>query len=282
MTIVFFEDELAPYLKLLKGFPRLDRDEELELACRAQDGDAEAVNLLIHSHLSFVVKLARRLEYPTISLLDLVQEGNIGLLRSVEKFEPKRGLRFSTYARWWIRSFMLKYISQNLGALNLGRGNKPREILFALGRVRKKIEQGGEKATAERLAEHFGCDVGMILLLSRQTKGRNPTIDSPIGESGGVRWAEVGALVDSSPTPEAKMSDQQSRQWFKTLCVAFEEMLNERDLAIWKDRVMSEEPLILKALAERFGVSRERIRQVEVELKKKAFAFFKEPLIDER
>lgn len=267
------------YVGMLDDCTPLPAEEQTELARRHQRGDATAGGRLVRSNLRLVVRMARQMPRGRAELADLVQAGNVGLLEALERFDPERGVRFTTYAQFWIRAAMLEHLLQAVPSLNIGSTRAGRRLFFNLHKARHRLEANGEVATVERLAERFEVPVEEVVALARlvsqpalstsdplfasdpegPTLGETLSTDSEQGELG----AERSPMLD----PERAMAQAELAHLVRRAVSDFGEQLgDERARAIWLQRMVAEQPETLAQLAERFGVSKERVRQLEQRL----------------
>lgn len=264
-------DPLSQYMEKVGTQRILTREEEHDLAVRSASGDGRARGELIVRNLRMVVKIAH--EYKACAALtDLVQEGNIGLMRAVDKFDPAAGTKLSTYANWWIRAFMLKWIMSNWRLVRLGTTQNQRKLFFNLAAMRRQLRAAKcEEPTAEDIADAMQVSVedvnDMTTRLEPEVSMQATISSTSTGQAGEPRRTLlVEVLPDPSEGVHDMMAREQIRQRFRDEVIAFGEMLKGRELEIFTDRLMSEEPVTLAELGARWGVTRERARQLEARL----------------
>jgi RNA polymerase sigma-32 factor len=259
------DDPLKQYLYDLRQFTDLEREEELALAERFQSGDREAGFRLINSHLRLVVKIAMvyRKVYPNV--LDLIQEGNLGLIQAVKRFEPARGARLGTYAGWWIRAYVIKFITDNSRMVRIGTTNARRKVMMSLARQKRALEAKGITPTAKLLADEMGVDEKDVLDVER-AMGRDVSLDAPVrglDDSGAI-------YLDTIKCVEQSIDDRIAQGEFQLLLrQKFEEFsvtLAEREQLILRHHLVAEDPIPLQEIADRFGMSRDAIRVAEKRL----------------
>jgi len=263
-TRALVEDSLKRYLADIRRYPILKKEEEFELAKAISEGDAAATQRLINCKLRLVVKIALEYQSNRVSLLDLIQEGNMGLMQAVRKFDFERNIRLSTYAQFWIRAYVLKYLMDNYKLVKVGTTQAQRKLFYNLKKEKERLLQEGEQPTAERLAERLDVREKDVLEMETRLAGREVSLDAPVnGEDSGnlldlIPSAKKGAdeLFDQLSVT-AHLTDRLSR---------FRKSLRGRDSEIWDLRLVAEEPLTLQELGDRFGVSRERARQLEARI----------------
>lgn len=265
------QDSLKRYLADIRKYPILDREEEVETARAAQAGDAEAAAKLVNSNLRLVVKIALEYQSTRISLLDLIQEGNVGLMRAVRKFDPERKIRLSTYAQFWIRAFVLKYLMDNYKLVKVGTTQAQRKLFYNLKKEKEKLRQQGIDPTAERIAKRLDVREKDVREMETRLSGREVSLDAPVndGESGTMM-----DLIPGSTRPADHEFDQHSiRKHLGERLQKFRGKLEGRDIHIWDKRLVAEDPYTLQQLGDLFGVSRERARQLEARIVKRLRKF---------
>ena len=257
------------YLQDLRRYPLLSREEEQSIALTyARTGDRALARRLTTANLRLVVKIALEYKRPQHNLLDLVQEGNLGLVRAVEKYDPRRGVKLATYASWWIRAYILKYILNNARLVKVGTTQAQRRLFFGMGRERSKLEKGGSTtATPHQLAAVFDVSEKLVVEMERRMGVSETSLDAPVrdGEDIRPRGESLSAAPEAQPDVQSETS-QFSAALRRELAV-FEQTLSGRDMDIFRHRLVAEDAQTLMEIAERFGVSRERVRQIEGRLK---------------
>jgi RNA polymerase sigma-32 factor len=267
-------DPFSAYLQEVRKYPVLTEEEEKELAIRYREtGDLEAAYKLTTANLLLVIKIAMTFKREWQNLMDLIQEGNVGLMKAVKNFDPFRGVRLSAYATWWIKSYILKHILDNWRLVRVGTTNARRKLLFNLKKEKEKLEQQGFDPTTKLLAERFGVEEGEIIDVSASIGAMDVSIDTP-------------ARPDSPMTPAQTLSDGQSvqdnaelkqfREILNKNIENFKTNLNDNEIEILNQRILSEEPLSLQEIGDQRGVTREAVRQAEQRLLKKFKNFIEE------
>ena len=271
-------DPFRRYLADIRRYPLLTREEEQELARRYRDtGDREALFRLVTANLMMVVHVARSFRRAARNLLDLVQEGNIGLLQAIEKFDPDVGVRLPTYAGWWVRAYMVKFLLDNVRLVRVGTTNARRKLLRNLNKEKARLEAQGFDVGPKLLAEHFGVSETDVQDVEQALSGRDVSLDAPIGDDETRSREEVFAKPGEDLRIDDEVARKELQERAQEAIGRFREDLNDRECAILDERVLSEDPLTLQALGDRFGTSREAVRQVEARLVKR----LKEFLLDE-
>ncbi len=273
-------DPLARYLLELKQFEPLTPTEEIALARRYREsGDQEAAAKLISHSLLMVVKLALMYRRALHNPMDLVQEGNIGLLEALKRFDPDQGVRFNTYAAWWIKAYILKYLLDNARLVRVGTTNARRKLLYNLRREQRKLEAQGIQATPKLLAEKFGVSEHDVVEVDRALSSPDLSTDLRVGEDGS---ATVGDLMAGRETPiDEQVIEREMKQRIDDAIAEFRQELSERDQAILDARLAAVDSATLQELGDRFGVTREAMRQAEAKLKARLAVFLRQKLGDD-
>ncbi len=274
-------DPFRRYLAEIRRYPRLDREEERKLARRYRDtGDREALFRLVTANLMLVVRVAYSFRRAARNMLDLVQEGNLGLLQAIERFDPELGVRLPTYAAWWVRAYMVKFLLDNVRLVRVGTTNARRKLLRNLRKEKHRLEQQGYDVGPKLLAEHFGVSETDVTDVQQALESRDVSLDEPLGgEEEPRRQADV--LVDEGAVDaEQTVARGELQERAETALARFRADLSERDVALLDRRILSDSPVTLQELGDRFGTSREAVRQAETRLMKRLTAFLKEQLGD--
>jgi RNA polymerase sigma-32 factor len=274
-------DPFRLYMAEIKKYPPLSREEEQRLArLYRETGDRDALFQLVTANLMLVVRIAFSFRRAAKNLLDLVQEGNVGLLAAIDRFSPDVGARLPTYAAWWIRAYMVKFLLDNVRLVRVGTTNARRKLLRNLHKEKQKLESMGFDVGPKLLAEHFGVSERDVIDVQAALSSRDVSLDAPVGGDEGDR-SHGDALPDAR---EATVEDDVARRELQTkmeaLLKIFRKGLNERETTLLDRRILSDSPLSLQALGDRFGTSREAVRQAETRLMKKLKAFLREELGD--
>ncbi|MCY4486149.1 MAG: RNA polymerase factor sigma-32 [Deltaproteobacteria bacterium] len=268
-------DALQRYLSEIRRYPILTREEEHELAVQYKElGDIEAAYTLVRSNLRLVVMIAREYERAFRNLLDLVQEGNIGLMESLKNFDPYRGVRFPSYAVWWIRAYIIRYLMNNWRMVKLGTTQAQRRLFFNLQKEKEKLEAEGFVPGAKLIAQRLDVKESEVIEMDQRLSGRDVSTDAPMAQ--GESLTLLNTLTDNSPTPEERLADAEYREAVKARLTAFGEGLKDKELVVFRERLLAEEPLTLREIGERYGISRERVRQIESRVKKKLKSYLSE------
>jgi len=260
------ESGIDRHFKEIQRFPMLDPQDEYLLAKRwRQHGDRDAAHRLVISHLRLVVKFARGYRGYGLPLADLISEGHVGLLQAVERFEPERGFRFSTYAVWWIKSAIQEYILRSWSLVKMGTSASHRKLFFNLRKAKSRIsalDEGDMPPDQVKLiAKRLGVTERAVIDMNRRLGGDVSLNDTIREESDSIEWQDW--LVSDSPDQETMLAaSQEFDNRRRALAVALG-ALKPRARRILEGRRLAEDPMTLAELADEFGVSRERVRQIE-------------------
>ena len=251
------------YLHEISKYPLMSREEERETAQRARtDGDKEAGQKLVLANLRLVVKIA--LGYRNANLLDLIQEGNMGLVRAVRKYDPERGTRFSTYASFWIRAYILKYLMDSWSMVKVGTKDSQRKLFYSLNREKENLERSGITPSTEVLAGNLDASTAEIEDMERRLYHGDVSLEAPQHEDGESLMDTIGSGEDIEETVIEKDHTEKLHKRLRD----FKRQLSERECFIFDNRIMAENPLTLREIGERFSISRESIRQIQVKISK--------------
>ncbi len=273
-------DALTRYLAELRKHAPISREEEQELARRwVEQGDIEAAQSLVLANLRLVVKIAMEYRRAWSNTLDLIQEGNLGLLQAVHRFDPTRGVKVSSYAAYWIRAYLLKFILDNLRIVRLGTTRAQRKLFFNLNKEKRELERQGFEVEPRLLAERLGVSEHDVIDMDQRLSESDLSLNAPVrADEKGVEFGDL--LSADTEGAEQQLADADLRRVFLGKAREFADTLDERDRRIMDDRVLSEDPRTLRELGEEFGLSRERVRQLEARLVNQLREYLKENLVD--
>lgn len=257
------------YLIQINQFPLLTPEEEFDLAKRYREhNDISAAHKLITSNLRFVVKVALEYKSYGVKLLDLIQEGNIGLMMAVKKFDPGKGNRFISYAIWWIRAFIQNFIIKTWSLVKIGTTQAQKKLFYKIGKVRKALDLDPEnEAKYELLARDLDVHKEDIVEMEQRMASRDLSLDTPFDE--GKELTHLDLLQEESPNQEEKLALEQEKEVREKEVHRALKRLNEKEVFIIKNRIMSDDPLTLQEIGDQLKLSRERVRQIESEALKK-------------
>jgi RNA polymerase sigma-32 factor len=259
-------DPMAAYMHDVRRYPLLTPDEEKDLAVRlVEHGDTAAARRLIEANLRLVVKIAYEYRRAHKNLLDLVQEGNIGLIQAVGEFDPYRGVKLSSYAAFWIRAYILKFILNNWRLVKIGTTQAQRKLFFNLRKEREKLEQLGFAPTTALLAEKLDVSEKEVIEMERRLAAPEASLDAPLGGSGdddGTR-TRLDYLPSDDDRPDRAVAQSEFSTLLRGKLETFAQTLEGREQTIFRERWLTDEPLTLQEIGDRYQVSRERARQLE-------------------
>src|SRR3954468_950823 len=262
---------IGAYLHELRRSPLMTREEEHEVAVQfSKTAEQRLAARLITANLRLVVKIAQEYRRAHRNILDLIQEGNIGLIHAVQKYDPYRGVKLSSYASWWIRAYILKFILANWRLVKVGTTQAQRKLFFNLRKEREKLEKQGFEVEAKHLAAALDVTEQEVIEMERRLNASETSLDAPMrSDEQGERTQ--GDFVRAAPTlrPDVQVESGEFGDILKQKLLAFGATLRDRDLEIFRDRLLNDEPATLVQIAERFGVTRERVRQIEERLKRR-------------
>jgi RNA polymerase sigma-32 factor len=265
-------DSLQRYLAEIRRIPVLSREEEHELAVRWHESeDRQAAWRLVTANLRLVVMIAREYQRAFHNLLDLVQEGNVGLLESIKNFDPYRGIRFPSYAVWWIRAYIIRYVMNNWRLVKLGTTQAQRKLFFNLRKESERLEAEGFSAQPKLLAQRMGVKESEVREMQERMSQSEVSLDQPASAEDDTTL--IDALPDSSYNPEEVTARAEWRDFAHEKVEEFAGTLEGKELEIFRTRLLSEDPPTLQEVGGRFGISRERVRQIESRLKRRFKAF---------
>jgi RNA polymerase sigma-32 factor len=278
-TLVKF-DPLQRYLSEISQYQLLTREEERELGIRVQEhNDPDAAYTLVTSNLRLVVKIA--LEFQRVwmqNLLDLIQEGNIGLMQAVKKFDPYKNVKFSYYASFWIKAYILKFIMDNWRLVKIGTTQGQRKLFFKLKKEKQKLIEQGFEPKPKLLSQRLGVSEREIIDMDQRLDGWDVSLDSPLKEDSDTERIEF--LSTEAESAEDKVAKKEMESLLHQKIAEFRKQMTERELVIFDERIFSDSPVTLQEIGDRYGISRERVRQVEKNVIKKMREYFKQEIPD--
>lgn len=276
-------DPLQLYIQDIRKYPLLSREDEHELAVKfLQTGDVEAARRLVTSNLRLVVKIAHEYRRAHRNLLDLIQEGNVGLVQAVKKYDPYRGVKLSSYAAWWIRAYMLKFILNNWRLVKIGTTQAQRKLFFNLKKERDKLEALGFDASPKALAEALDVPEREVVDMERRLGAGELSLDAPVGKGDdAIGRSHLDMLESSGETrPDVRAEGDEFRVMLRQKLEEFAKTLRGRELTIFQERLLTDEPKTLQEIGESYGISRERARQLEKRLTDKLKKYLQAELGD--
>ena len=273
-------DPLQRYLQEVGQYGLLSREEERELAIRVREhGDTEAAYRLVTSNLRLVVKIA--LEFQRVwmqNLLDLIQEGNIGLMQAAQKFDPYKGVKFSYYASFWIKAYILKFIMDNWRLVKIGTTQAQRKLFFRLKKEKQRLISGGFDPKPKLLSERLGVSEQEITDMDQRLDRWEVSLDSPIKEGSDDELIEF--VATPAPSAEIQVAKKEMEAIIREKVDSFKQDLSEREVYILENRIFSDTPSTLQEIGEHYGITRERVRQIENSMIKKMRTHFQSEIPD--
>lgn len=268
-TALIPTDSLSRYMAEIRRYALLSPEEEHELAVQYKEyGDVQAAYRLVTANLRLVVMIARSYQRAFQNLLDLIQEGNVGLMDAVRHFDPYRGVRFPSYAVWWVRAYIIRYIMNNWRMVKLGTTQAQRKLFFNLQKEKERLEAEGYSPEPKRLAHNLGVKEREVVEMEQRMAARDLSVDAPLN-AGDESATFLDFLADQSANAEEAVSTLEYQQLIRRKLTDFARTLEGKEEVIFNQRLFAEEPLTLQDIGDQYGISRERVRQLESRLKKK-------------
>lgn len=271
---------LHRYLQEISQYELLSREETEELAIRFQEtGDPDAAYRLVSSNLRLVVKVAMDFQkYWMQNFMDLIQEGNVGLVQATKKFDPYRGVKFSYYAAYWIRAYILKFIMDNWRLVKIGTTQAQRKLFFSLNKEKKLLESQGFKPEVKLLAERLNVKESEVIEMSQRMDNWDVSLEAPVRSDS--EDEQKNFLPHEGPGIEEVVASQEMRERLAGILAELSTRLNKKEQVILTTRLLSDEPKTLQTIADEFNISRERVRQIESNLLKKLRKQFEKEMPD--
>ena len=273
-------DPLQRYLSEISRYRLLTREEEVALGKSVQEqGDQEAAYRLVTSNLRLVVKIA--LEFQRVwmqNLLDLIQEGNIGLMQAVKKFDPYKNVKFSYYASFWIKAYILKFIMDNWRLVKIGTTQGQRKLFFKLKKEKQKLIEQGFDPKPKLLSQRLGVSEREIVDMDQRLDGWDISLDAPLKEDSDTERIEF--MSTESDSAEETVAKKEMESLLHEKIAKFRTQMTDRELEIFDKRIFSDAPVTLQEIGDKYGISRERVRQVEKNVVKKMRDYFKKEIPD--
>ena len=275
-----YYDPLKQYIKEISKYSLLTPEEEFDLAARLKDhNDLEAARILVCANLRLVVKIAMEYRSTYSNVMDLIQEGNVGLMKAVSKYDSSKGAKLSYYASWWIRSYILKYILDNFRLVKVGTTQAQKKLFYQLMKEKEKLEAQGLESGPKLLASRLNVKEKDVVEMSQRlgATGSELSLSAPIG---GASEDSQATFQDSIPDHADLQDNQVEIHQLKDVLLShlpdFVKQLKDKELVIFKERLNSDEPKTLQEIADKFGMTRERARQIEARIIEKMQDFYKE------
>ena len=269
LPVLYGDVTLSNYLKEIKKFPMLSAEKEYTLATRLNvHGDTEAAHQLVTSHLRLVAKLAMGYKGYGLPITDIISEGNVGLMQAVQKFDPEKGFRLATYALWWVKAAMQEYILRSWSLVKIGTTAVQKKLFFNLRKAKNQIQayEDGDlnPENLEKISKQLNVPEKEVVNMNRRMAGADPSLNAKVSSDDGSLTEWQDWLVEESPNQEEEFAEQEEDGIRKELISESLKVLNERELDIIQTRRLEETPTTLEELSEKYDISRERVRQIEV------------------
>jgi RNA polymerase sigma-32 factor len=259
---------LQRYLAELRKYPLMTIEEERETARRAHEqGDVAARNRLVTANLRLVVKIAMEYRRAYSQILDLIQEGNAGLVQAVNRFNPYMNVKLSTYGAWWIRAYILKFLMDNKSLVRMGTTDAQRKLFFRLRGEAERMYALTQRFDARLLAENIGVKESDVVEMQQRLTKNDVSLDAPVREDADTR--HIDTLVSETSDPDVAYERKELLEILRAKVGEIEKELGERDAYIFRYRILAEEPVTLQDVGDKFGITRERARQLEARVLKR-------------
>ena len=267
LPVLGSESNLSRYLQEIRQFPMLEPQEEFMLAkAWREHGDTEAAHRLVTSHLRLVAKIAMGYRGYGLPVSELISEGNVGMMQAVKRFDPDRGFRLATYAMWWIRAAIQEYILHSWSLVKMGTTAAQKKLFFNLRKLKgqlQAIEDGDLKPeTVTKIATELSVPEQDVISMNRRLAAPDHSLNAPLRVDGEGEWQDW--LVDDRDSQEVMLADKQELGKRRQLLKDAMSHLNDRERRILSERRLRDEPTTLEDLSQEYGISRERVRQIEV------------------
>jgi RNA polymerase sigma-32 factor len=274
-------DPMQQYLREVQRHALLTPNEEHDLAVKyVGTGDVAAAARLVTANLRLVVKIAYEYRRAYKNIMDLVQEGNIGLMQAVKRYDPYRGVKLSSYAAWWIRAYILRFILNNWRLVKLGTTQAQRKLFFNLNKEKARLSAMGIEPSAAEIARRLGVEEQEVTDMDRRLSSGEMSLDAPVGDTDGRPVSRLDMMPTTASGPDAAVAEGEIQQMVKAKLADFRTTLKGKDVQIFDERLVAEDPLTLQELGDRFGISRERVRQLEARLTGRLREYLKNELGD--
>ena len=274
-------DALETYMREVQRHPLLSPEDEHRLAVEyTKTGSVDLAARLVTANLRLVVKIAYEYRRAYRNIMDLVQEGNIGLMQAVKRYDPYRGVKLSSYAAWWIRAYMLRFILNNWRLVKIGTTQAQRRLFFNLSKEKAKLTAMGIEPTTEEIAKRLNVEESEVIEMDRRLARADASLDTPVKDGDSRAATRLELLPSSGEAPDSVAENAEIEELLKVQLDEFRKTLTGKDIIIFDKRLVADEPLTLQELGDEFGVSRERVRQIEARLTGKLRDYLKKTLGD--
>lgn len=259
-------DPIQTYLAEIRRYPLLTKEQEQELAIRYREtGDSLAAERLVTSNLRFVVKVAAEYSRFGAKLIDLVQEGNVGLMHAVKEFNPYKGVRLITYAVWWIRGYIQEYLMRQYSLVRIGTTQNQRKLFYRLQKEQAKLNAGGHEPDTALLAGRLGVTEEEVQTMQKRLSGRDVSLSAPVDDENSGR-SLLDFEASSEQSVDISLGNLEELEVLRENLAEIRDSLSEKELYILENRVLSDEPMTLQEIGDHYGTTREAVRQLEARL----------------
>ncbi len=258
-------DPINTYLAELKKYPLLTKEEEQVLARRYREHhDSKAAEQLVTSNLRFVVKVAAEYSKFGAKLIDLIQEGNVGLMHAVKEFNPYKGVRLITYAVWWIRGYIQEYLMRQYSMVRIGTTANQRKLFYRLQKEKDRLDAMGKEPNFALLSSRLGVSEQEVSDMTSRMSGRDVSLNQPVGEDGKTSLLDFESIAEAGA--DEQISHSEELQILNKNIEAIRDQLNPKETYILENRILSDEPMTLQEIGDHYGTTREAVRQLEARL----------------
>lgn len=261
-------DPVALYLQELRKYPLLTKEQEQEIAKKYYETkDPVAAQALVTANLRFVVKVAAEYSRFGARMIDLIQEGNMGLMHAVKDFNPYKGVRLITYAVWWIRGYIQEYLMKQYSLVKIGTTQNQKKLFYKLQKEREALEKMGEESSVKLIAEKMGIPEDEVRMMTQRMSGRDVSLNAPLDSDSPSSLLDMQKTSDI--TPDEELSHREELSHLDEVIKELRPLLSEREKIILDERILNDEPLTLQEIGEKHNITREAVRQMEVRVMKK-------------
>jgi len=274
-------DPMTAYLREVQRHPLLSPEQTHDLAVQfVESQDPQYAARLVTANLRLVVKIAYEYRRAYKNIMDLVQEGNIGLMQAVKRYDPYRGVKLSSYAAWWIRAYILRFILNNWRLVKLGTTQAQRKLFFNLNKEKAKLSAMGIEPTSSEIARRLAVDEKEVVDMDRRLASSEASLDAPVGDTDGRAVSRIELMPSFWTGPDSALEAREMGEIVHERLSRFRSTLKGKEVIIFDKRMAAEEPLTLQELGDEFGISRERVRQLEARVTTKLREYLKQELGD--
>ncbi len=266
-------DPVSRYMAEVRKYPLLTKEQEIEISRKYfETKDPKLAQILVTSNLRFVVKIAAEYSKFGARLIDLIQEGNMGLMHGVKDFNPYKGVRLITYAVWWIRGYIQEYLMKQYSLVKIGTTANQKKLFYQLQRQKQNLEQIADGSKAKQISEELGIPEEEVQIMAQRLSGRDLSLNQTMDDDGGTSFLDF--QKGSGISPDEALSRKEELEKLRTRIEELRPELSERELILLEERILADDPLTLQEIGEKYKITREAVRQAEVRLLNKIKAKF--------